>query len=135
MSEMTFSKRGVQLSVYSDTHTGVTVHADRSGESNTVVTASHNPGTLPGAENSCPEYYSLDVSTQAQIATRGACNGHEYVSDNIGMFLDRATIERIHFATGELLAQSEGMERGAASVRIVCDPREEAKATEETGNE
>lgn len=132
MSDVRIKVRGIQFQTYSETHSSVDAHFDNGGEnSNTVVTASHHPKSAPGDENPCPEYYNLAVTQQAQTPKRGECKGTDYINDGIAMFLTREDIERIHFATGELLAQSEGLQEGAASVRIVCDPREEAKAATE----
>ena len=128
MSEFRVKCRQIQFQQYSDEHASVSAHFDHGGkDSNTTVTASHNPGSAPGAEKPCPEYYNLSVGHTDQTRVRGECNGIAYLSDEVSMFLTREDIERIHFATGELLAQSEGIEKGAASVRVVCDPREEKK--------
>jgi hypothetical protein len=132
MSEFRVKCRDIQFQQYSETHSSVSAHFDHGGkDSNTIVTASHHPKSADDAEHFCHEFYNLTVGRTDQVGKRGACNGGEHVSDEMSMFLTRADIERIHFATGEMLAQSEGLEQGAASVRIVCDPREEAKTAEE----
>jgi hypothetical protein len=131
MSEFRVKCRSIQFQQYSETHSSVSTHFDMGGEnSNTVVTASHHPKSAPGDENPCHEFYNLSVSHTAEVRVPHT-DRREHVSDEVSMFLRREDIERIHFATGEMLAQSEGLEQGAASVRIVCDPREEAKTAEE----
>ena len=124
MSEFRVKCRSVQFDQFSETHSSVSAHFDHGGSnSNTVVTASHHPKSAPGDEHPCPEYYNLSVlhSDQERASRR-------HVSDEVGLFLTREDIERIHFATGELLAQSDGLAEGAASVRVSLDPREEAKS-------
>lgn len=135
MSEFRVKCRDIQFQQYSETHSSVSAHFDHGGKrSNTVVTATHHPKSLPTDESFCHEFYSLSVGHTNAIPKRGACNGDDHVSDEIAMFLSREDIERIHFATGELLAQSEGLQEGAASVRVVCDPRDEKAAEEVQGD-
>jgi hypothetical protein len=123
MSEFRIKSRSVQFNQFSETHSSVSAHFDHGAStSNTVVTASHHPKSAR-SEEFCPEYYNLTVRHSDQDRS-----SKRHVSDEISMFLTREDMERIHFATGELLAQSEGLEDGAASARVVCDPREEDNA-------
>lgn len=131
-----FKNRGIDLNVYSDEHTGVGFHTQlRSGENaDTKVTASHFPRDTESdsAQSHGPreEFYSLNVE---QI-THGATESGDFSlktrsSDGVTVYMDRATLEAIHFAAGELLAQSEGIEDNAASGTVnVQVEREKAEA-------
>lgn len=130
MADFSYSKRGVSLNQYSDEHMSVSMHAqgDRHADSSVTVTATHHPQSAEDAERQCHEFYSIEIAHRVQTAKdSGDFSLKVRTSDSISAFLDRDAIEALHFATGELLAQSEGLGRGAASGRVVAEAGAEHK--------
>ena len=119
MSEFSYSKNGLSVRGYAPDHVTATLSGIYGRDVRTIVTVAHFPQSEEGAENPCHEFYSLDLTLRGNEAPYG--------STTIAAHLTREDIERLHFATGELLAQSEGLKRGAAHSRVVCDPDEEEK--------
>jgi hypothetical protein len=118
-AEFSYSENGLRVRSYTAGHVTASLSGMFDRETRTVVTVAHFPQSAEGAENPCHEFYSLEISINANEAP--------YNTSAIGAHLTREDIERLHFATGELLAQSEGLKRGAAHSRVVCDPQDEEK--------
>jgi hypothetical protein len=116
MSEFRYSKNGLSVNQYAPDHTSATLHTLYGRDGRTVVEAAHFPQAEEGAENPCGEFYSFEIKVLGDKAP--------YSSTSIGAHLSREDIEAIHFATGEILAQSEGLGRGAAHSRVICDPQD-----------
>jgi hypothetical protein len=120
MGEFSYHNNGLHVNQYGSDHICAQLstlygHDD----ARTVVEVAHFPQAAAGAENQCGEFYALEIKVLGK--------GEPYSSTSVAAHLSREDIERLHFATGELLAQSKGLERGAAHCRVVCDPQDEAK--------
>ena len=103
-----FKNRGLNLDVYSSTHMGVDFHTRIRGDKDaeTTVSASHYPRKTETEDGPREEFYSLGI--------REIAHGEQRSNDVVTVFMDRETLESIHFAAGELLAQSEGIGDNAA---------------------
>jgi hypothetical protein len=122
MAEFSFQKRIVHLDVLSDTYTTVGIHGGDQGQNTLIVSANYFPKK---SEEDREEFFTL------ALEGLGKDRDERFTTDSVTMFLDRETLERICFAAGELLAQSEGIAAGAAGARVVCDPRDENPETNE----
>ena len=116
-AEFSFKNRGLRLTQYSSDHTGVALHTQGSGK--VEVVASHHPQSAEGAEQPCHEFYTVDFTHRQEVSKESGDFSHTTrTNDSVTVFVNREEIEALHFALGEVLAQSEGLERGAASVRV-----------------
>ena len=127
-----FKTRGIDLNVYSEDHVGVGFHTQLRGneDADTNVSASHFPRDTESEHGPREEFYSLNVEQIVRsLKESGDFSLRERSSDGVTVYMDRATLEAIHFAAGELLAQSEGIADNAASGNVTVQvEREKAEA-------
>lgn len=117
MSEFRYEKNGLTVNQYAPDHVSARLSTIHGRNERTVVRVSHYPQAAEGAENQCPEFYSLDIEVLADKAP--------YSRTAISAHLSREDVERLHFATGRLLEKSAGKGRGAEHSRVVWDPQDE----------
>jgi hypothetical protein len=118
MAEFSYSKRGLSVTQYSEGHVACALHAQR-GNSTVDVSVSHHPQSAEGAQNPCHEFYSVEITHRQDVSkSSGDFSHRQHASDAQQTFLDRDAIRALHAALGEVLEQSEGLSRGAASVSV-----------------
>lgn len=120
MSEFSYRNNGLHVNQYGSDHICAQLSTLYQGDCRTVVEVAHFPQAIAGAENQCGEFYAVEIKVRGK--------NEPYTSTSISAHLSREDIERLHFATGEILAQSKGLERGAAHSRVICDPEDEENA-------
>ncbi|KKM70965.1 hypothetical protein LCGC14_1435310 [marine sediment metagenome] len=123
MSEFNYRKNGLSVNQYGADHVSARLNTLHGRDERTVVIVSHFPQAAEGAENQSDEFYSVDIEVLSDKPP--------YNHTAISAHLTREDIERLHFVTGRLLAQSAGMGRGAAHSRVVGDPQDEEKTCQD----
>lgn len=123
MSQFSYRNNGLHVNEYGPDHICAQLSTLYGSEdSRTVIEVAHFPQALAGAENQCGEFYAVEIKVRGK--------NDPYSSTSVAAHLSREDIERLHFATGEILAQAKGLERGAAHSRVVCDPLDEKECEE-----
>lgn len=123
MSEFSYKKRGLQITQFSDTHVAAAMHTNNRGGEVEVV-ASHHPQTAEGAENPCEEFTTVEFTHRQETRKEsGDFSLTGRTSDGFTFYGTLDDVEALHFALGELLEQSRGLQRGAASVRVIGKPQ------------
>lgn len=117
MSEFSYNKRGVRLTQYDSDHSSIDLHTQKSGK--TEIVASHHPQPAEGDKLNYEEFYTVEFTHRQETSKEsGDFTLRGSTSDSVTIYVDRAEMEALHFALGEVLAQSVGVARGAASVRV-----------------
>ncbi len=116
MSEFSYSKNGLSVSQYGSDHVCAQLSTRYGRDQRTIVEVAHFPQASAGAENQCGEY-ALEIKVLG--------SAEPFSSTSVAAHLSREDIERLHRATGALLARSEGIGRGGEHSRVVCDPQDE----------
>lgn len=122
MSEFNYRSKSLSVRAFQPDHVTATLSTVYGRDERTVVTVAHFPQTAEDAEQQCDEFYSLEISLRG--------NNYPYSNSTISAHLTREDIERLHNATGGLLALTDGAERGAAHSRVSLDPQDEIKYCE-----
>ena len=123
--DFNYKNRGLSLNVYSEDHVGVDFHTNdhpHGNQTETRITATHFPKQTEGERRR--EHEEFFTLTLEKFSGDDKPNVGR-ASDGVHVYLDRETLERIHFAAGELLAQAEGIADNAAGARIVCSSKED----------
>ncbi len=117
MGKFSYSERGITFNQYSDEHTGIDLHAQKDCEVTAAV--AHHPQTAEDAERQCHEFYSVSLTSRQETCKEsGDFSLRGRTNDSVTAYLDRDAILALHAALGEIIEQSEGLTRGAASGRV-----------------
>lgn len=133
MGKFSYSERGISFNQYSDEHVGIDLHAqkDRGTGVEVEATVAHHPQTAEDAERQCHEFYSVSLtSRQETCKSSGDFSLRGHTNDSVTAYLDRDAILALHAALGEIIEQSEGLSRGAASGRAVVKASDFAEASD-----